>query len=126
MVSGLDHAPSTSSVAEPFSVLETQMESRNISQILHLNIRTKLAKLSQAMQLLAAGDDTATIPEDDGGNDEIGVLVRAAKKIRSALVCSREFANAAEQERQCLNAAVSNMPIGLSMFDAAERRHNLQ
>lgn len=84
-------------------------------------IRAKLAEVSRAMQLLAAGDDTATIPDDDGGDGEISALIGAARKFRSALVCSREFANAAERERQCLNAAVSNMPVGLSMFDESER-----
>ena len=86
-----------------------------------MSIRAKLAEVSRAMQVLASGDDAATIPENDGRNDEIGVLIQAAKKFRSALVCSREFAAAAEQERERLHAAVSNMPIGLSMFDDSER-----
>ena len=73
------------------------------------------------MHQLASGDDAATIPDDDGKDAEIGVLIEAATKFRSALVCSREFAAIAEQERERLHAAVSNMPIGLSMFDASER-----
>ena len=84
-------------------------------------ICSPLLDVSRAMRLLIAGDDTVTIAAERRGNDEIGILIGAASKFRSALVCSREFAAVAEQERERLHAAVSNMPVGLSMFDGSER-----
>jgi signal transduction histidine kinase len=85
------------------------------------HISTPLLEVSRAMRLLAAGDDTVAIANDRKRSDEIGTLIDAAAKFRSALVCSREFAAVAEQERERLNAAVSQMPVGLSMFDQSER-----
>jgi diguanylate cyclase (GGDEF)-like protein len=87
----------------------------------HRRINAPLREISRAMRLLVAGDETVAITNDPGRNDEIGVLIGAASKFRSALICSREFAAVAEQQRERLEAAVSNMPVGLSMFDDAER-----
>jgi diguanylate cyclase (GGDEF)-like protein len=82
------------------------------------SISSPILRISTAMQRLTAGDDSVTVVDDPGRKDEIGVLAAAATGYRDSLVRSRQLAREAELERERLQAAVSNMPIGLTMFDA--------
>jgi len=84
-------------------------------------IGTPLQQVSRAMESLIAGGDGIAIPKYPNPHDEIGILINAASKFRGALICGQEFADLAEQKRERLQAAVANMPIGLSMFDDSER-----
>lgn len=85
------------------------------------NVSGPLRKIAHAMRRLTIGDHTTPIPEATPRRDEIGVLVLALAGYRDALIHSREFAHNAEREWERLRAAVANMPVGLSMFDASDR-----
>ena len=73
------------------------------------------------MLALTGGCEEAEIPDFGRRHDEIGVLADAANAYRRSVIRSRELAGIAEVERQRLDAAISNMPVGLSMFDAEGR-----
>jgi diguanylate cyclase (GGDEF)-like protein len=77
--------------------------------------------VTEAMRRLTAGEEAVQLPQAFDANDEIGTLVEAASGYRDALIASRNFAAAAETEQERLQAAVSNMPVGLCMFDASGR-----
>jgi signal transduction histidine kinase/ActR/RegA family two-component response regulator/HAMP domain-containing protein len=81
------------------------------------HITTPLIRVTEAMKQLTAGKEEAAIPNYAGRRDEIGALADAATAYRNSVVRSRELAGLAETERQRLDAAISNMPVGLSMFD---------
>jgi len=85
------------------------------------NVSGPLRSIAHAMRRLTVGDHTTPIPEQTPRRDEIGVLIRALGGYREALIHSREFARNAEREWERLRAAVANMPVGLSMFDASDR-----
>jgi signal transduction histidine kinase/ActR/RegA family two-component response regulator/HAMP domain-containing protein len=85
------------------------------------HVTTPLLRVSDAMMRLTAGDERAVIPDYGERNDEIGTLANAADAYRQSVMRSRELADVAEIERQRLDAAISNMPIGLCMFDADSR-----
>jgi diguanylate cyclase (GGDEF)-like protein len=85
------------------------------------SVLSPILRVSEAMRRLTAGDETVPIPRTEGREDEIGTLIEAASRYRDALVASREFAAAADIEQRRLQAAVSNMPVGLCMFDASAR-----
>ncbi len=85
------------------------------------NVSDPLRSIAHAMRRLTVGDHTTPIPEPTPRHDEIGVLLLALAGYRDALIHSREFARNAEREWERLRAAVANMPVGLSMFDAADR-----
>ena len=70
---------------------------------------------------LTAGDDRSRSSRAARRSDEIGVLIDAVAGYRDALGRSREFAAQAELVRNRLQAAVSNMPVGLCMFDDLQR-----
>ena len=85
------------------------------------NVSGPLRSIAHAMRRLTVGDHTTPIPEPSPRRDEIGVLVLALAGYRDALIHSRKFAHNAEREWERLRAAVANMPVGLSMFDASDR-----
>jgi len=80
-----------------------------------------ILRVTEAMRRLTAGDHAVGIAEDPRRKDEIGVLATAVAGYREALVRSRQLAEEAECQRGRLHAAVSNMPIGLVMFDSGKR-----
>jgi signal transduction histidine kinase/AmiR/NasT family two-component response regulator/HAMP domain-containing protein len=82
-----------------------------------MHISTPLLRVSESMLQLTAGKEEAVIPNYGGRRDEIGILANAANAYRDSVIRSRELADVAEIERQRLDAAISNMPVGLSMFD---------
>ena len=82
------------------------------------SVSLPIIRVSEAMQRLAKGDHTVTIAATPARNDEIGVLVESVNGYRESLVRGRQLAELAELDRERLHAAVSNMPIGLAMFDA--------
>ncbi len=84
-------------------------------------ISLPILRVSEAMRRLSAGDHSVDVAPDRTRSDEIGVLAAAATGYRESLVRSRELALAAERERERLHAAISNMPIGLAMFDGTRR-----
>jgi len=84
-------------------------------------IGTPLMQVSRSMESLITGGEAIAMPNHANAQDEIGILITAAEKFRGALMYGQEFARLAEQKRERLQAAVSNMPIGLSMFDDYER-----
>ena len=77
-----------------------------------------ITRVSEAMRRLARGDHAVAIGGVSNRQDEIGVLIDSVNGYRESLIRGRELAELAEVERGRLHAAVSNMPIGLSMFDA--------
>jgi signal transduction histidine kinase/CheY-like chemotaxis protein len=83
-----------------------------------MHVSTPLLRVSESMLRLTAGEEEAIIPNYGGRRDEIGILANAASAYRDSVIRSRELADVAEIERQRLDAAISNMPVGLSMFDA--------
>ena len=83
-----------------------------------MHVSTPLLRVSEAMLQLTAGKEEAIIPNYGSRRDEIGILANAANAYRYSVIRSRELADIAEIERQRLDAAISNMPVGLSMFDA--------
>ena len=83
-----------------------------------IHISTPLLRVSESMLQLTAGKEEAIIPNYGSRRDEIGILANAANAYRASVIRSRELADVAEVERQRLDAAISNMPVGLSMFDA--------
>ena len=85
------------------------------------NVFGPLHGIAHAMRRLTVGDHMTPIPEPTSRSDEIGVLVLALAGYRDALIHSRDFARNAEREWERLRAAVANMPVGLSMFDASDR-----
>jgi diguanylate cyclase (GGDEF)-like protein len=85
------------------------------------NISLPLLRISDAMRRLADGDETAVLVEQRKYNDEIAVLVDAVSGYRGALLRSRQLAAIADLERERLQVAITNMPIGLCMFDSAKR-----
>lgn len=86
-----------------------------------VHVTTPLLRVSDAMMRLTAGDERAGIPDYGQRDDEIGMLANAADAYRQSVMRSRELAALADIERQRLDAAISNMPIGLCMFDADSR-----
>lgn len=85
------------------------------------NVSSPILRVSEAMRRLTAGDDAVDFPDDRQRSDEIGILIGAVAGYREAIARSRQFADAAEIERGRLQAAISNMPVGLCMFDRAEK-----
>jgi diguanylate cyclase (GGDEF)-like protein len=76
-----------------------------------------IMEVSQAMSRLTQGDHSAGIGTGDQRHDEIGILIAAVKGYRDSLMSGRRLAALAETERERLRVAVTNMPIGLAMFD---------
>jgi diguanylate cyclase (GGDEF)-like protein len=74
-------------------------------------------EVSAAMRELSAGHDNITLRLSGRRGDEIGVLVDAVSGYKDALGASRKLVATVEVERQRLQAAISNMPAGLCMFD---------
>ncbi len=85
------------------------------------NVTRPIVQVSRAMQALTAGDDQVELVSRGRRSDEIGVLFDAVAGYRDALGRSREFAAQAELVRNRLQAAVTNMPVGLCMFDNLHR-----
>lgn len=73
-------------------------------------ITDPIHRVSDAMNRLSNGDDQAAIPSSNDRKDEIGELLGAAERYRASLVLSRQLT-------EHLDAAVSNMPFGLAMYD---------
>jgi diguanylate cyclase (GGDEF)-like protein len=85
------------------------------------NMTSPILRVSEAMRRLTAGDHAVDIADNRERNDEIGVLIGAVAGYRDTLVRSRHLTAAADLERERLQAAITNMPIGLCMFDRGER-----
>jgi len=85
------------------------------------SISSPILRISAAMRRLTAGDDAVTFTEGLERQDEIGTLAAAVAGYRDSLIRMRQLSETAERERQRLQAAVSNMPIGLAMFDAQQQ-----
>ncbi|KAB2913339.1 MAG: EAL domain-containing protein [Hyphomicrobiaceae bacterium] len=82
------------------------------------NVSAPILRISEAMHRLTAGDLSAAIADTRERNDEIGTLIGAVTGYRASLIRGRGLAEQAELERERLQAAVSNMPIGLCMYDS--------
>lgn len=82
------------------------------------NVTDPIMRVSEAMERLAKGDHSVEISTDRSRKDEIGILVDSVNGYRASLVRGQELAEQVAMERERLHAAVSNMPIGLAMFDA--------
>ena len=85
------------------------------------NVSKPLLRISNAMQRLTAGDNSATVSEGLDRKDEIGVLVNAVTSYRDSLERIRQLADEARLEGQRFDAALTNMSQGLCMFDADEK-----
>jgi diguanylate cyclase (GGDEF)-like protein len=85
------------------------------------NVSLPIVQVSEAMRRLAEGDWTSEPGPTATRHDEIGVLIDAVNGYRTSLLRGRQLAEQAEIERQRLQAAVGNMPIGLAMFDAQRK-----
>lgn len=85
------------------------------------NISVPIRQVSETMNQLSAGNRSVPALEAMGRGDEIGDLLTAAESYRASLVLSHRLGEEATRERERLLAAVANMPVGLSMFDAERR-----
>ncbi len=85
------------------------------------NVTSPILRVSEAMHRLAVGDHSAAMEDPHRHNDEIGVLIDAVSGYRTSLIRSNQLAADVAAERGRLHSAVSNMPIGLCMFDADQR-----
>ncbi|WP_162530737.1 EAL domain-containing protein [Rhodovastum atsumiense] len=85
------------------------------------DVSMPLLRIAEAMRRLAEGQDDVPLDDRPQRQDEIGVLMEAVAGYRDALASSRRFSAEARLEHHRLQAAISNMPLGLSMFDAGER-----
>jgi diguanylate cyclase (GGDEF)-like protein len=85
------------------------------------SVSLPIRKVSDAMRSLSEGDDSVALGGDKTRKDEIGTLITAAEAYRDSLIEQRRLAEEAHGERRRLDAAISNMPIGLSMFDSQKR-----
>ena len=86
-----------------------------------IRISVPLQHVSRAMKLLTAGVVGASDIPNDGRKDEIGDLLSAYSGYRESQIERGRLAEIAAIEHSRLQAAVSNMPIGLAMFDANSR-----
>lgn len=84
------------------------------------NVTSPILRISDAMRRLTRGEEYVPIEQTERG-DEIGTLFAAAAGYRDSLLRVRRLAAEAERDRQRLDAAITNMPIGLAMFDAEQR-----
>ncbi len=84
------------------------------------SISAPILRASTAMRRLAAGDYSVAMLDDRVRRDEIGVLLDTVNSYRDNLIFSRSLTYIAERNRERLQAAVSNMPVGLCMFDAEQ------
>jgi len=85
------------------------------------NVTMPLTRISEAMRRLTVGDYSVIVKSGRDRKDEIGVLIDAVAGYRDSLIRSNQLAGEVEAERGRLHAAISNMPIGLCMFDADQR-----
>ncbi len=85
-----------------------------------LHVSAPILRITDAMRRLTAGDLAVTV-ESRRREDEIGTMLAAVAGYRDSLVRARQLSGEAELDRQRLQAAVSYMPVGLCMFDQAER-----
>ncbi|MDO8877187.1 MAG: EAL domain-containing protein [Pseudolabrys sp.] len=88
---------------------------------LSISVSKPILRISNAMQRLAAGDNSVTVLEGEERKDEIGVLVSAVAGYRGSLDRIRQLADEADRGRRFVDAALANMSQGLCMFDAEER-----
>ena len=113
-----------------FSALITVVAARSIT--------TPIIRLTRAMSDLAAGNLEVSVPEVRR-RDEVGSMAAAMQVFKEGLIDAnrlrgerdaarareleraRQFAEAAERERQRLDVALTNMAQGLCMFDAGQR-----
>ncbi len=84
------------------------------------SISVPILRASAAMQRLTTGDYSVAVLDNGARGDEIGVLINAVSGYRDNLILSRSLTYIAERNRERLQAAVSNMPVGLCMFDAEQ------
>ncbi|NJM34716.1 MAG: diguanylate cyclase [Rhodomicrobium sp.] len=85
------------------------------------SVISPMLEVSDAMRKLSGGDRTIPVPLPVRRKDEIGALIEAVAGYSQALTQSRQLVNAVEVQRERLQAAISNMPAGLSMFDKDQR-----
>lgn len=85
------------------------------------HVSAPLLRISAAMKRLTDGDESAVIPNHANPLDEIRLLVEAANAFRASMIRARELMAVAETERQRLQDAINQMPIGLCMFDNDNR-----
>jgi diguanylate cyclase (GGDEF)-like protein len=81
------------------------------------SVISPMLEVSAAMRQLSAGHDNIALTLSGRRGDEIGALVDAVSGYKDALGASRKLVATVEVERQRLQAAISNMPAGLCMFD---------
>ena len=85
-------------------------------------VTTPMTSVAAAMRRLTAGDTSVALDPQPMRKDEIGALIEAVAGYRESLVLSNRLTAEVIAERELLHAAVTNMPIGLCMYD---RDYNL-
>ena len=85
------------------------------------NVSRPILQVSHAMRRLAAGDDSVRVGEGRQRSDEIGDLVEAALSYRASLRQLRLLSEQASLAHRHLDAATSNMAVGVCLFDAERR-----
>ncbi len=85
------------------------------------HVTAPILSVAGAMRQLTSGDLDLAVDNNDDRRDEIGTLIASVTAYRDSLKRGRELAAVAELERRRLQSAVSNMPIGLCMFDGAQQ-----
>jgi diguanylate cyclase (GGDEF)-like protein/PAS domain S-box-containing protein len=85
------------------------------------NVSRPILKISNAMRRLSVGDESVSLSEGPGRDDEIGVLIDAVSGYKESLGRIRHLAEEANTERSRLDTALTNMSHGLCMFDQEGR-----
>jgi len=81
-------------------------------------IARPIASMTGAMQTLAGGDKTVTIPATDRG-DEIGSMAQAVQVFKDAMIKADEMAAAQEKERAAKEARAKRIEEETKAFDTA-------
>jgi diguanylate cyclase (GGDEF)-like protein len=79
-----------------------------------------ILRVSDAMHALAHGNLDVAIEPDKNRTDEVDTLYAAVGGYRNALIKSAQLTHMVDRDRQRFHAAVSNLPIGVAMFDESK------
>lgn len=82
-----------------------------------IRISNPLLNLSSTLRCLTEGNYLTRIPDFPDRKDEIGVITNAAKAYQEVAQRRLELSKVVEREAKRLDAVLSNMPVGLCIFD---------
>lgn len=80
-----------------------------------------LVSIARALSRLAQGDNDVVVFDVANRDDEIGSIGRAVEEFRDSVVARRRIEAALAEQNSRLDAALTNLPHGMCMFDAQTR-----